>query len=117
GPSERRLLVDFETEDGRACRDVPAETVVAGNARRYGGALRLAREAATDDGVLELALLPTTRLWPLIRAGVTALLAELRAAPGVEVVRVRRARVRAPGPVPVHVDAESFGHVPVDVGV
>jgi diacylglycerol kinase family enzyme len=107
--------VDLELEDGSFERNLPAETVILGNAQRYGGCLSFAREARGDDGVLEAVLLPSTRLPALVVAGVTALFSEMRRARNVRVARVRSATVRSAAPVAVHVDAEDAGDTPIQV--
>lgn len=117
GDRRREILVSSTDADGREARDVPAESVIAGNAPLYGGSLRLACDAAFDDGLFELVVVRTTRLLPLLFAGLRALRTEMRGAAAVEVRRVRRARVVAPRPVACHVDAEAWSTTPLDLAI
>ena len=67
--------------------------------------------------MLDLALLSSTRLIPLLMAGVTGIVSELAAATSVHVEAARSVRVRAREGVAVHVDAEPVGTAPVEVDV
>lgn len=111
------LALDFLREDGSEERDVPAESAIVGNARLYGGFARLARTAAFDDGVLELAWFPRARPWPLLRAALTGIASELAACPAVRLARVRRVTIRGSSPVRGHVDAEPCIVTPATFGV
>lgn len=111
------LAVELEREDGSREEDAAAAWVVAGNARLYGGTGLLSRDAAHDDGLLDVALVDSTRLLPLLRAAWKATHSEMAAAPGVRVVRARRVSVRCAEPVPFHVDAEPGGTTPVRMSV
>ena len=110
------LTVDLEGPEG-AERGAAAASVIAANARLYGGSVRLAATSAHDDGLLELALLPSNRLLSLLRTGLVAQLAHAGRVPGVRVMSVTSMVVRSSRPAPVHLDAELVGTTPAEVWV
>jgi YegS/Rv2252/BmrU family lipid kinase len=116
GDRERGLVAEAELADGGSFRG-EAASIVVGCSPRYAGRLRLSRHARLDDGLLELAMLPSTRLLPLLVAGLRAMATDMRGAAGVRVEQVREVRITAACPVPVHVDAEPIGTVPATVSV
>jgi diacylglycerol kinase (ATP) len=110
------IAVEIERADGS--REVAScATVLVGAADRYAGPLRLLRGSRPDDGLLEVALFETTRLLPALRAGLAALRRDFAHAPRVRVVQVRSVRVASSSEVPVHVDAELAGALPVEISV
>lgn len=116
GERHRGLVADLELEDGGRER-FACESLVAGASTLYAGSLRLSRRARPDDGLLEVALLASTRLFPMLRAAWHAGRGAMEDAPGVRVVQARSLRVSARIEVPVHVDAEVMGSLPCEVGV
>lgn len=117
GPRNRDLRVEARLEDGTTRRLRVPGSITCGNSRLYGGPCRLSRRADTDDGVLELLLMESTTLPAMIALGAAARLSEASSAPGVELFRITEARVDAPEPVAVHVDAEPAGFTPVRFGI
>ena len=116
GESDRGVVAEWERADGtRGSRE--AASVIMGNCTLYAGIVRIDRRASLQDGLLELALLKSTGLLPLIAASITGIARDLRSARGVMVESARSVRVRARRPVPVHVDAEVAGMTPIDVDV
>ena len=108
------FAVRWSQEDGGG-GEASCASLIVGNAPLYAGKLRLAPGASPDDGALEMALLPSTRLHSLIRAGLVAQWRDLRAA-GVRVERALSVEVTQPG-IALHVDAELIGCSPARVGI
>jgi diacylglycerol kinase family enzyme len=117
GDRGRPLVVDYQTAGGGRVTGARAAWVIVGNTSHYGGPARLSPAASSQDGRLELVLLPSTRLLALLSVGWAASRGDAGAAPGVEVVQVVRVAVRSEEPVAFHVDAEAAGVTPVDVRV
>lgn len=116
GDRRRGLMVEIERADGSR-ESVACASLVVGASELYAGILRLSREARPDDGLLEVALFSSTRLWPLVRAAWCAGRSSFAEAPGVRVVQALSLRASALVEVPVHVDAESAGHLPASIGI
>ena len=116
GGRDRGLVLEWVDAAGARGTSEAASAIV-GNAPFYGGPARLSRAAAFDDGLLELALLSSTRLIPFVRACVTASLTQAADAPAVRVVHVRSVRAHASSDVAVHVDAEPAGTTPLAIEV
>ncbi|MEM7244529.1 MAG: diacylglycerol kinase family protein [Acidobacteriota bacterium] len=105
--------VDQDGESGE--REAPAACFA--NTTRYAGNFRLRRDAAIDDGLVELAAFARVSIPTLVSAGWHAAFSELARAGGVEVEAVRELEVSSEVPVSLHVDAELHGTTPLRVEV
>jgi len=91
--------------------------VAVANAPNYGGGLRIAPEAALDDGILDVCVIeriPSAELlalYPALRRG-----AHLRARP-VRYFRCCKVEFRAPAGAPVQADGEPVGEVPLEISI
>jgi YegS/Rv2252/BmrU family lipid kinase len=102
--------------DGRR-RTTDALMVLIGNTRLYGGAFRIARDAIADDGLLDVVIIggggTLARLGLLARA-----LARRRSlGPRVRYERCRTIRLESSIPLPVQIDGEVIGTLPMTFSV
>lgn len=102
--------------DGKG-REISALMLIVGNTRLYGGALTFTRHAVADDGLLDLVVVRGGGL--IYRLGVlrNALLRRPRGGPSVRYERARSIRVEADAPLPVQVDGELIGTLPMSFSV
>jgi YegS/Rv2252/BmrU family lipid kinase len=134
-------LVDWETKKKmgpmayvlaglRALRERPAsitasageqrlngELVLIGNGRLYGGNFRLFQEADMRDGILDACVFPRANWLTLLRCSLPLLLSGRLPAGSVRRLRGARIRLEGAGRVPVEVDGELAGELPVTFGV
>ncbi len=96
--------------DGRAWA---ATLAVVANAAGYGGGLRFAPDARMDDDVLDVCLVDSTRRLALLRRVAAAFRGAHVGLPGVTSVRARRLTAHGAATVPVHVDGEPAGALPM----
>jgi diacylglycerol kinase (ATP) len=90
--------------------------VALGNARSYGGGMRMCPDADLTDGLLDVVV-----VHPLSRRRLVALFPRLFrgthvADPAVEVHRAREVVLEGP-PLAVYADGEPFGHLPLTCAV
>lgn len=116
-PTVRRFL-DFKTPpltveiDGRTVwREQPA-TVLVANVREYGTGFPLAPHAKSNDGLLDVTILPTRNRLDLLKFSAAGILRRLHRA-GAKFHRGKHVHVT--GDAPVQVDGDAFGHLPVTV--
>lgn len=102
--------------DGKR-RTYNALMVLVGNTRLYGGALSFANRAVADDGRLDLVVVENGGL--LYRLGVLgrALLRRASLGPRVRYVQARVIRMVSEVPLPVQVDGEVIGTLPMTFSV
>ena len=98
---------------GARKRSQQALMVIIGNTRLYGGAMTFTRSAVADDGALDVVVVGSGGL--LHRIGVLgrALLRMPAAGPRVRYERTQYVRLDAKRPVPVQVDGEVIGSLPM----
>ncbi len=91
--------------------------VIVGNTRLYGGAMTFTNRAVADDGLLDVVIVGGGGL--LYRAGVLLRAALRRPSLGPRVVysRCRKIRLESDVPLPVQVDGEVIGTLPLTVSV
>jgi diacylglycerol kinase (ATP) len=116
GERARGIVAELELPDGRR-ESVACASIICGASELYAGVLRISRTARPDDGLLEVAMLSSTRFVPLLRAAWAGGRTSLEDAPGVRVAKARSVRVSARAEVPVHVDAEGCGLLPAEIGI
>lgn len=102
--------------DGKS-RDISALMLIVGNTRLYGGALTFTRHAVADDGLLDVAVVGGGGL--IYRLGIlrNAFLRRPRSGPRVRYERVRNIRIEAGVALPVQVDGELVGTLPMSFSI
>lgn len=102
--------------DGKR-RTTSALMVLIGNTRLYGGALSFAHDAVADDGLLDLVILGGESLWGRLRVLVRAFLRRGPLSPRVRYERCRTIRIESSPPLPVQVDGEVIGTLPMTFSI
>jgi YegS/Rv2252/BmrU family lipid kinase len=102
--------------DGKR-REISSLMLVVGNTRLYGGALTFTRHAVADDGMLDIVTVGGGGL--IYRLGIlrNAFLRRPRRGPRVRYERARVIRVEADAPLPVQVDGELIGKLPMSFSI
>ncbi len=90
--------------------------VLIGNGRLYGGPFPLFKLARIDDGLLDIILFKNLGYFEIIRYLQSILLGTHIDLPDVVYVQTSGARVSSAADVPVEVDGELLGNVPVEFG-
>ncbi len=102
--------------DGKR-RGTSALMILIGNTRLYAGALTFAKRAVADDGLLDVVIVggggPLARLGVLARA----LLRRASLGPRVRYAQCRVIRVESNQPLPVQVDGEVIGTLPMTFSI
>ncbi len=98
--------------DGKR-RSVSALMVLIGNTRLYGGALTFAKQAVADDGLLDVVVVSGGGLLYRLGVLVRALLRRASLGPRVRYSRCRTVRLESHTPLPVQVDGEVIGTLPM----
>lgn len=88
--------------------------VLVGNGRFYGGPLVLFREAALDDGLLDVVVFKNQSHWDVVRYVQAILFQAHPELPDVEYFQTSSLRVESNADLPVELDGEITGCVPVD---
>ncbi len=83
----------------------------------YAWGLKFTPQASGTDGCLDVCLLQRGSLWQAFRYLFAVLRQRLQGMPDVAFQRLSRFRVEADTPVPVQVDGEPSGFLPMDIGV
>ncbi len=108
-------FTEFSVEiEGRRHRAVEA---VISNARFYGGAFVMAPEADLEADMLVVTLFRKGGYLRLMGYGAALLAGRIAARPDVEVFKARRIVIEGPPSVPLHLDGDSFGHLPAVIEV
>lgn len=103
------------TVDGQTiCRDMRALAFV-GNIREYGTGFPILPHAKSDDGVLDVCILPCEGKLGAMRHALRAALRCHTTGGGVIYVKGRQIRIESPVQVPVQVDGEAAGHTPIEI--
>jgi diacylglycerol kinase (ATP) len=89
-------------------------TVIA-NGPYYGGGFTVAPAARVGDGRLTMSIYRDFSKWELVRHFVSISRGKYHYSPKVETLHVGRVRIRSPIHLPVHVDGQPIGHLPVEV--
>lgn len=87
--------------------------VLIGNGRLYGGPFPLFKLAKIDDGLLDILVFKNLGYLEIVRYLQGVLFGTHIEMPDVQYVQTREARVTSSGDVPVEVDGELLGNVPV----
>ncbi len=91
--------------------------VFVGNLPRYSLGLRVIRDAICDDGLLDLCILPCRGRFRLIQHCLRTLLHNHVEHGGVLYRRLRSIRIESDDSVPVELDGEAAGRLPLEVSV
>jgi diacylglycerol kinase family enzyme len=83
----------------------------------YALGLEICNDADPRDGTLDVITFPGRTVWQGLFHLVAVLLGRHRRQRGVEVLRAARLRIAAEHPVPIQLDGDPAGHLPVDVRV
>ncbi len=102
--------------DGRR-RSTDALMVLIGNTRLYGGAFRLARDAVADDGLLDVVIIGGGGTLARLGLFARALARRRSLGPRVRYERCRTIRLESGVPLPVQVDGEVIGTLPMTFSV
>lgn len=94
-------------------RHEQALMVVIGNTRLYGGAMTFTRRAVADDGALDVVVIGSGGILHRINVLGRAFLRLPAAGPRVRYERTQSLRLEARRPVPVQVDGEVIGFLPM----
>ncbi|MCM3878800.1 MAG: diacylglycerol kinase family lipid kinase [Vicinamibacterales bacterium] len=86
--------------------DVTALVVVIANSRQYGFGARVAPQAASDDGWLDVIAIEDRGLLGNVRRLPSIFLGGFDRQAGVRAIKARHVRIRAQLPMPVHADGE-----------
>lgn len=106
-----------EKQAPRGTFPLPARWVFLLNLPRYGWGVRLAPQAASDDGLLDLCTFRHGSLWNGLRYAAAAQLGLHGRMPDCTLGRGRRFRLSSDRPLPYEVDGDPGGQLPVEVEV
>lgn len=101
--------------DGREVFSPQPAIAFVGNVPEYGTGFSVLPHARTDDGLLDLCVLPCASRMDLVRWFLLAAAGEHTEAEGAFYLRARHVRVESPDEVPIQVDGDSAGHTPVQI--
>jgi diacylglycerol kinase (ATP) len=118
-------LTELRRFDNRAVRivldgeplEVRALLVAIANGPYYGGGMRIAPDAAPDDGWLDLCVVGDVSRVTAVRQLPNLYRGTHVRHPAVSVHRARRVEVDGEGPTHIHLDGEPFGTLPLTVEV
>ncbi len=113
-----KLTVNCYDAEGRALAEPQdARWAFVFNFPFYALGLGICSDADPRDGTLDVITFPGRTLWNGLYNLVAVLLGRHRQLRGVEVVRASRLRIAAEHPVPIQLDGDPAGHLPVEVRV
>ncbi len=117
-----RLLTSYRATRCRVTTEAgalegDAWLALVANARHYTYHLRVAPQAAADDGWLDVWLFESVPAAHIARQVYGLLRGRPSGCPGVRHLRARWARLESDPPVFVHVDGDQAGQTPVDISV
>lgn len=89
--------------------------VFVGNVKEYGTGFPVLPEARSDDGVLDVCILPCASHEDLLRLALHVAAGEHPALEGAKYMKAKRVSITAKKKVPVQLDGDSAGMTPVDI--
>lgn len=107
----------FTIRRGTRRRSAHAVQILIGNTRLWGGAIELAQRALADDGWLDVVYVGGHHLRHRVNVVIRAALRRRGLGPGTRYERVRTLHLEAGAPLPVQVDGELIGHLPMDFAI
>ncbi len=109
GPLDFRLRLRM---DGRRFR-TRAHLIIIGNTRLYGGLMTFTYRACCDDGQLDVCIIRRQPLWGRALVLLNAIRKRHPLGPRVSYERFQSLAIDASSPVPIQVDGEPIGTLPV----
>lgn len=107
----RERLPDIEClADGRS---ISGKLVLIGNGRFYGGPLAVFPDAKPEDGLLDVCVFTRVNWWVAGCAGLGYLARRRTPPPGVKYFQTRQFELRSAQRVPVELDGDAVGELPV----
>ena len=103
--------------DGQRLFDSAPAVAFVANVPEYGTGFALLPAANSDDGLLDVCVLPCRSVPDVARLFIAALAGELLQAPGVVSSRGRNLRIESPAAVPVQLDGEVAGYTPLEISL
>jgi YegS/Rv2252/BmrU family lipid kinase len=94
-----------------------ARIVLLGNGRHYGGPFVLFKNARPDDGLLDVLAFRNHSPWDILRYVQAIAFGAHPGLPDVEYFQTRSLRLQSEQPVPVELDGELVGELPVRFGI
>ena len=111
--SNRRIRL---TLDGEAAERAVLFVAIA-NGDYYGGGMRIAPDAATDDGALDICIVGDVSRMTALRQLPNLYRGTHVSHPAVTIMRARRVAVEGGPETLVHLDGEPFGTLPLEVEI
>ena len=104
--------IDFKVTIDGVSYDGPMMLVALGNARSYGGGIKITPDAELDDGLIDVCLLGPVSLSEFVRTLPKARSGKHVEHPQVRIIRGREVRLESEGVV-AYADGERFGRLPI----
>jgi diacylglycerol kinase (ATP) len=101
--------------DGRRVFGPAAALAFIGNVPEYGTGFPMLPRARSDDGVLDICVLPCSSRVQLVRWFLLAATGEHIGSEGVVYTTGQRVLVKSQSPVPVQIDGDPGGHTPLEI--
>jgi diacylglycerol kinase (ATP) len=103
------------TVDGKELASKVPGFAFVGNIAEYGTGFPILPHARSDDGVLDVCVLPCRSPADLVQLFLKAVAGEHLTMEGVVYVKGKHVRITSREPVPVQLDGDSAGHTPVEI--
>ncbi len=103
--------------DGGEPRTVTGYTIAAANSRSYAGGMRIAPDAALDDGLLDVVIIAKMARLTLLRRLPTVFRGKHLKYKAVEVLRCRTVEIAASRPFTLYADGDPVAELPVTVTI
>jgi diacylglycerol kinase (ATP) len=113
----QRLQIVSLTLDGSECRNLHITNVAVGNGQFHGAGMWMCPDATLDDGLLDVTVIRYLSLFeiavnvPMLYDG------RILQHPKVQSYRVKHIRAHSPEPVPVEIDGEPLGRLPLEIDI
>ena len=101
--------------DGKMVFPKAPALAFVGNVKEYGTGFPILPTAQSDDGLLDVCVLPCRNPQKLIEIALRTVAAEHTQMPGVVCGKGKRIRVTTDKPVPIQLDGDPGGHTPLDI--
>jgi diacylglycerol kinase (ATP) len=101
--------------DGKPIFSTAPALAFVGNVREYGTGFPILPDARSDDGLLDVCVLPCKNPQELIEIALRTAAGEHLQMRGVVFARGKKIRIHADVDVPVQLDGDAAGHTPLDI--
>ncbi len=101
--------------DGKPVFGPSPGMVFVGNVKEYGTGFPVLPNARSDDGVLDVCILPCASHEDLLRLALHTVAGDHPTLEGAKYLKAKRVSVTADTPVPVQLDGDSAGMTPIDI--